>query len=60
MYKAFLNKVGSHISGGDIFGSVKENTLIDHKIMLPPKAAGTVTRISEADNYKLDVRWMSY
>ena len=49
-------QVGSHISGGDIYGSVQENTLIQHRIMLPPKAAGTVTRIAEAGDYKLDVR----
>lgn len=49
-------KVGDHISGGDIFGSVYENSLIDnHKIMLPPRAMGTITRIVEKGSYTVDV-----
>lgn len=34
---------------------MKENTLIEHRIMLPPKAAGTVTSIAEEGDYKIDV-----
>ena len=49
-------QVGSHVSGGDIVGEVSENTLINHKIMLPPKAAGTVTYIAAAGNYTIKVR----
>ncbi|CAN6636165.1 hypothetical protein TRVA0_015S02102 [Trichomonascus vanleenenianus] len=45
-------KVGDHITGGDIFGSVFENSLVtDHKILLPPRAKGTITRIAEAGQY---------
>lgn len=45
-------KVGDHITGGDIFGSVFENSLMDdHKILLPPKARGTITSIAEAGSY---------
>lgn len=47
-------RVGSHISGGDVYGSVKENTLIEHKIMLPPKAAGTVKWIAADGDYKIE------
>lgn len=48
-------KVGDHITGGDIFGSVYENSLLsDHKIMLPPRAKGTITRIAEAGSYTVD------
>ncbi|CEH19511.1 v-type atpase [Ceraceosorus bombacis] len=48
-------KVGDHISGGDIFGSVFENTLLtDHKIMLGPRARGTITSIAEAGSYNVD------
>eukprot|EP01137_Pigoraptor_chileana_P015416 Opistho-2@71310 len=46
-------RVGDHIVGGDIYGLVQENTLIRHKIMLPPKARGTVTYIAPAGNYTL-------
>uniref|UniRef100_A0A1E1X3P1 H(+)-transporting two-sector ATPase n=3 Tax=Amblyomma TaxID=6942 RepID=A0A1E1X3P1_9ACAR len=44
-------KVGSHVTGGDIYGLVQENTLLQHKIMLPPKAKGTITYIAEPGNY---------
>lgn len=48
-------KVGSHISGGDIFGGVYENSLVDnHKILLPPRAMGTITHIAEAGSYTVD------
>jgi len=44
-------RIGSHVSGGDIYGLVQENNLIKHKIMLPPKARGTVTYIAPPGNY---------
>ncbi|XP_023244645.1 V-type proton ATPase catalytic subunit A-like [Centruroides sculpturatus] len=44
-------RVGSHITGGDIYGIVQENTLIKHKIMLPPKSKGKVTYVAEAGSY---------
>jgi vacuolar-type H+-ATPase catalytic subunit A/Vma1 len=48
-------KVGDHIAGGDVFGSVFENSLVnDHKIMLPPRARGTITRIAEKGSYTVD------
>jgi V-type H+-transporting ATPase subunit A len=39
------------MTGGDMYGVVQENTLIKHKIMLPPKARGTVTYIAPPGNY---------
>jgi vacuolar-type H+-ATPase catalytic subunit A/Vma1 len=55
-FKPAQFKVGDHISGGDIFGSVYENSLIDnHKIMLPPRAMGTITNIVEKGSYTVDV-----
>ncbi len=48
-------KVGDHISGGDIFGSVFENTLLDdHKILLPPRARGTISSVAEAGSYNVE------
>ncbi|KAF8626150.1 hypothetical protein AX15_005044 [Amanita polypyramis BW_CC] len=48
-------KVGDHISGGDIFGGVYENSLVDnHKIMLSPRALGTVTYIAEKGSYTIN------
>lgn len=48
-------RVGSNITGGDIFGYVHENTLIKHKILLPPKARGIVTYLAQAGSYDLNV-----
>ncbi|XP_014667614.1 PREDICTED: V-type proton ATPase catalytic subunit A [Priapulus caudatus] len=47
-------KVGSHITGGDIYGVVHENTLIRHKIMLPPRSKGTVTYIAPSGMYDVN------
>ena len=44
-------RLGAHVSGGDIYGLVYENTLVKHKIMLPPRARGTVVWAAEAGNY---------
>ncbi|KAI0016045.1 V-type ATPase [Xylariomycetidae sp. FL0641] len=48
-------KVGDHISGGDVWGTVHENSFIQvHKIMLSPRARGTITRIAEKGEYTVD------
>ena len=48
--------MGDHITGGDIFGRVYENYLVDnHKIMLSPRALGTITHIAEKGSYAVDV-----
>jgi vacuolar-type H+-ATPase catalytic subunit A/Vma1 len=48
-------KVGDQITGGDVFGSVWENSLLnDHKILLPPRARGKITRIAEKGSYTVD------
>lgn len=46
-------KVGDKVTGGDIIGTVVENTLIQHRIMVPPQAAGTITYIAPAGDYTL-------
>ncbi|KAI5449408.1 H(+)-transporting V1 sector ATPase subunit A [Naganishia albida] len=48
-------KVGDHIVGGDVFGTVYENSLVDnHKIMLGPRAMGTITYLAEKGSYTVD------
>ena len=48
-------KEGDHITGGDVFGTVKENTLLsDHKIMLPPRARGKITKYPKKGEYTVD------
>lgn len=44
-------KIGSHVTGGDIYGLVYENILINHKLMLPPRAKGKVTYVAEPGMY---------
>ncbi len=48
-----LVKVGDHVSGGDRFGKVIENSLLIHWIMVPPLEMGTVSFIAPAGNYTL-------
>jgi vacuolar-type H+-ATPase catalytic subunit A/Vma1 len=50
-----LLQIGSHITGGDLYGIVHENTLVKHKLLLPPRAKGTVTYIASPGNYTVDV-----
>jgi V-type H+-transporting ATPase subunit A len=49
-------KVGDHITGGDIYATVQENSLVKHHCMLPPRSAGTITFIAPAGQYTLAVR----
>ncbi|KAJ5272391.1 hypothetical protein N7478_007516 [Penicillium angulare] len=54
-YKPAGFKVGDHITGGDIWGTVFENSLVnDHKILLPPRARGTITKISPAGSFTVE------
>jgi V-type H+-transporting ATPase subunit A len=46
-------KVGDHVTGGDVYGYVNENTLVEHVLIVPPKAMGTVTFVASAGNYTL-------
>ena len=47
-------KEGDHITGGDIFGIVPENNLIQHRIMLPPNAKGRITYIAPPGEYNIE------
>lgn len=47
-------KVGSVIAGGDIFGAVQENVMINHKIMLHPRAGGKITFIAPRGQYTIE------
>ncbi|KAI0897713.1 V-type ATPase [Annulohypoxylon nitens] len=48
-------KIGDHISGGDVWGTVFENSFIKvHKILLPPRARGTITKIAPKGEYTVD------
>lgn len=43
------------MTGGDLYGMVHENTLVKHKLLLPPRAKGTVTYIADPAEYTVDV-----
>ncbi len=40
-------KKGDSVSQGDIIGTVRETSIIEHKIMVPPGAEGVITDINE-------------
>ncbi|KJZ71757.1 V-type proton ATPase catalytic subunit A [Hirsutella minnesotensis 3608] len=45
-------KVGDHLAGGDVWGTVFENSFLStHKILFPPRARGTVTKIAPKGQY---------
>nr|AAB71659.1 V-ATPase A-subunit [Aedes aegypti] len=46
--------LGSHITGRDLYGLVHENTLVKHKLLVPPRAKGTVRYIAPPGNYTVD------
>jgi hypothetical protein len=48
-------KEGDHITGGDCFGTVWENSLLNvHRILLPPRARGTITKMPKGGKYTVD------
>ncbi|KUI63852.1 V-type proton ATPase catalytic subunit A [Cytospora mali] len=48
-------KVGDHISGGDVWGTVFENSFIStHRILFPPRARGTITKIADKGSFTVD------
>ena len=49
-----LRQVGDRITGGDIYGLVNENSLIQHSIMLPPNARGNITFVAPAGMYNVE------
>lgn len=47
-------KVGDRLTGGDIYAEVNENTLMNHRVMLPPGARGSVSYIAPAGEYTIE------
>merc|ERR1719167_430016 len=46
-------RIGSHITGGDVYGIVQENNLIKPSMMVPPRSRGTVTYLAPPGNYTI-------
>lgn len=54
-FKPTKFKEGEKIVGGDIYGTVYENSyMTDHQIMVPPNNMGTITYIAPEGNYSLE------
>ena len=51
----FVPKIsaGSEVKGGDVIGEVQETSSIVHKIMIPPKAEGTLKSIVSEGEYTI-------
>ncbi len=47
------HKLSCH-TGGDIYGVVHENSLMEHRVMLPPGARGSVTYVAQAGQYNIN------
>jgi V-type H+-transporting ATPase subunit A len=48
------SQVGDRITAGDIYGVVFENSLVEHRIMLPPGARGNISHIAPAGHYTVE------
>lgn len=53
-YEPQALKVGDLATGGDIYGLVHENSLMDHRLMLPPGAKGRISYIAPAGQYSIE------
>ncbi|XP_015604069.1 V-type proton ATPase catalytic subunit A-like [Cephus cinctus] len=49
---------GSPITGGDVFGVVYENSLVQHKLQLTPGRRGSITWLAPAGYYTVDEKVM--
>jgi V-type (H+)-ATPase V1 A subunit len=53
-------KVGDHITGGDVWGTVVENSLLhDHKVLMPPRARGTIRKIAGKGKYTVEEKLLT-
>ncbi len=47
-------KVGDKVTEGDIIGVVPETSIIEHKIMVPPKVSGEIIEIVDEGDYTIE------
>jgi len=53
-FKPSAVKVGDHVTGGDVIGSVQENALVSHRICVPPRAKGTVKSVTGEGEFTVE------
>lgn len=46
--------VGDHVKGGDIYATIPETDLIEHRLMIPPYVEGTIKEVKANGQYKLE------
>jgi V/A-type H+-transporting ATPase subunit A len=47
-------EAGAAVRGGEILGTVAETPSIEHRVLVPPRVAGTLTWVAAANTYTLD------
>lgn len=47
-------QVGDRITSGDIYATVQENSMLEHRIMLPPNARGVISYIAPSGHYSIE------
>lgn len=47
-------QMGDRLTGGDIYATIQENSLMEHRMMVPPGARGKVTYLAPAGEYSLE------
>lgn len=53
-FSPFCFKKGTILSGGDVYGIVYENSLLKHRIMMPPRCVGKIKYLAPRGNYTVD------
>ena len=46
-------KVGDRLNGGDIYATLPETPIIEHRLMVPPELSGTVAEVMPNGRYRL-------
>ena len=46
--------IGTAVEGGEIFGTIQETPLIEHRLLVPPEEKGRVAWIAPAGSYSID------
>lgn len=46
-------KVGDKLEGGQIYATLPETPIIEHRLMVPPELSGEVVKVNPNDEYKL-------
>jgi len=46
-------KVGDRVTGGDVYATVEENSLLQHRVMLPPGSKGVITFLAPPGEYNI-------